>query len=215
MVRHIVLAASLAAGAAVPVIAQQDPPAPVVLGAARPLTAVEAASRLTGAWKLNEELSPVPRASSSPAAGAVPTRGGRGTGGGRGAMPPDVARQHEDLVERAVYREFTVRPQVLRMRVTVAMATFVDEIGEERTVTINNKKDRLDLGTSLVDSKTYWDGAALTIELDGGSQLRVFEIFELSPTGHQMLVTLKTANSDNPKAGQLRGFIQRVYDRVG
>jgi len=37
----------------------------------------------------------------------------------------------------------------------------------------------------------------------------------LSPTGRQMLVTLKTDGFENETPGRLRGRVQRVYDRVG
>ncbi len=210
MIRSSVIAAWLAAGAAASVVAQQDRPAPVVLGAARPMSAVEAASRLTGAWALNEELSPVPQTGSAPAIGQP---GGRFAG--RPGSVVQQARTQEGLRLRAFYRELTLRPQALTLTVTFASATIVDQDGAERRVALNSKKDKLDLGTALVDSKAYWDGAALTIELDGGPQLKLFEVFQLAPTGRQMLVTLKTGEGDSPRPGQLRGHVQRVYDRVG
>ena len=203
-----------------PLLAQQDPPAPQVLGAAKPMLPAEVAARMTGTWKLNEDLSPLPRAGSSPTAG-TPDRGGRGGGGGggrpagRGAPGAVTQLQQEQLRIRAIYRELTVRPMQLTITATLQSATFLDEDGSERIVTINNKKDKLDLGTSILDSKTYWNGAALTIELDAGNGLTLVETFELSPTARQILVTLNTSEGKKPKPGQLTGHLQRVYDRVG
>ncbi len=210
---------------AVPLMAQQDPQAPVVLGAARPFTPAEAASRMSGTWKLNEELSPLPRAGSSPTAGAVPSRGGgaRGgggtggggrPGGGRGVTGGVSQAQQQELRVRALYRELNVRPSKLVITASAGTAKFVDEDDSERIVTINNKKDKLDLGTAILDSKTYWNGSALTIELDAGSQVKLYEVFELSPTGRQLLVTFRTEEGSNPRTGQLRGNLQRVYDRM-
>lgn len=216
MQRVSVIVALVAIGGAAPLLAQ-DPPAPVVLGAARPISPAEAAARMTATWKLNEELSPLPRASSSPTAGPVPERGGRGgSGRGGGGRGPGTLSQNQlqELRLRALYRELTIRPSQLKIVASAASAKFVDEDEIERLVTINNKKDKLDLGTSIVDCKTYWDGSALTIELEAGSQLKLFEVFALSPTGRQLLVTLKTDEGANPKAGQMRAFLQRVYDRV-
>ncbi|MEI6244560.1 MAG: hypothetical protein WCQ64_05890 [Acidobacteriota bacterium] len=209
MVRIRVMAALLAAGAAVPVLAHQERPAPVVLGTVRPLTSAEAASRLTGSWKLNEDVSP------APVSGAPPSTVGRP--GGRGGGVPGRATQLEQdgLRLRAIYRELTARPQALTLTVSDASALFVDEDGLERRVTLNSKKDKLDIGTLLVDSRAYWNGSALTIELDAGPQLKLTETFELSPTGRQMLVTLKTDGFENETPGRLRGRVQRVYDRVG
>lgn len=226
MKKVVIVAVAFLAGAAVPLMAQDPPvpPAPVVLGAARVITPAEAAAQMTGTWKLNEELSPLPRAGSSPTAG-TPGRGGGASGrGGQGAFSGGSGRpvpratltqnQLQQLRVRALYRELTVRPYQLKITATATSATFVDEDDVERVVTINNKKDKLDLGTSVLDCKTYWKVSALTIELEAGSELKLFEIFELSPTGRQLLVTLKTDDGDNPKAGQQRSFVQRVYDRV-
>jgi hypothetical protein len=216
-----VLAGVLAVTSVLPLFAAQDPPAPQVLGAAKPMPPAEVAARMTGTWKLNEELSPLPRAGSSPTAGA-PDRGGRGgagggggRGGGRGIPGVITQQQQEQLRIRAIFRELNVRPLQLTITATLQSATFVDEDGSERTVAINNKKDKLDLGTSILDAKTWWNGSALTIELDAGNGLTLTETFELSPTARQMLVSLNTGEGKNLRPGQLQGHVQRVYDRVG
>lgn len=226
--RHIVIVAAMAAAGAVlsadaahaQTPAPPDPQAPQVLGTARPLTIAEAAKYMSGNWKLNPDLSPLPRAGTSPAAGAVPDRGNRGggvRGGGRGGTPLGAhAQAQQQLRVRALYRELTVRPQTLSITATTATVTFVDDDGTERQVVANNKKEKLDLGTAIVECKAWWDGAALTLELDAGSSVKLYEIFELSPTRRQMLVTLKTPETTaDPKPGELRGHLQRVYDRVG
>lgn len=218
------VAALAAAGAVLSAAAPQqtqDPPAPQILGAARPLTPAEAARSLSGKWKLNVELSPLPRAGTSPSAGAIPDRGSRGGGGGRpgGGRGPVIGAQaqaQQDLRVRALYRELTTRPQTLAITATTATITFVDEDGSERTIATNNKKEKLDLGTAIVECKAWWEGAALTLELDAGLSVKLYEIFELSPTQRQMLVTLKTPETTaDPKPGELRGHLQRVYDRLG
>lgn len=212
------VAAAMTIAGAYPLLAQQDAPAPQVLGAAKPMLPAEVAARMTGTWKLNEDLSPLPRAGSSPTAG-TPDRGSRGGGsgrpGGRAGQGTISQQQQDQLRIRAIYRELTVRPMQLTITATLQSATFVDADGSERIVTINNKKEKLDLGTSILDSKTYWNGAALTIELDAGNGLMLVETFELSPTARQILVTLNTGEGKNPKPGQLQGHLQRVYDRVG
>lgn len=220
--KHLVMtlcAVGMALAVAPALAETQDPPAPVMLGAARPMTSAEAASRMTGTWKLNEELSPLPRAGSSPAAGAVPSRGGRGgggSGGSGGGRPAGVLTQNQlqQLRLRAIYRELTVRPQQLKITATLAQARFVDEDEMERVVELNGKKGQLDLGTTVLDARSRWDAAALTIELEAGSQLKLTEVFELSPTGRQLLVTLKTGDGTNPRRGQTQSYVQRVYDRI-
>lgn len=193
---------------------RQDPPAPVVLGAAKPWTTAEAAARMTARWKLNDELSPAPRAGSSPTAGAVPSRGG-GRGGGRNAAPGLLTeRQLQDLRTRAIYRELTVPPRELSITASLASVSFVDEDGVERKVSTTGKKEKLDLGTAVVDAKSRWDAAALMIEMEATSSLKLICTFDLAPTGRQLLVTLKTGEGETARPGQLRGYLQRVYDRI-
>lgn len=206
MLRVSVVAAVLTAGLTGVLPAQgQDPPAPVMLGAARPWTSAEAAARLTGAWQLNDELSPTPRAGSSP----TPSRGGRG-------RIPGVLTQSQlrDLRVRAIYRELTVPPQQLSIVATLASVMFKDDGGDERRIATNNKREKLDLGTTVLESRSRWDAAALVVEIDAGPDLKLTETFELAPTGRQLLVTLKTGEGATPRPGQLRGYLQRVYDRI-
>ncbi len=208
MLRVSVVAAVLAAGLTGVLPAhEQDPPAPVMLGAARPWTSAEAAARLTGSWKLNDELSPSPRAGSSPSATS--------RGGGRGRIPGVLTQsQLRDLRVRAIYRELTVPPQQLSIVATLASVAFKDDGGEERVIATNNKREKLDLGTTVLESKSRWDAAALIVEIDAGPDLKLTETFELAPTGKQLLVTLKTGEGATLRPGQLRGYLQRVYDRI-
>lgn len=214
--RGLVLGLTLVASVAV--LRAQDPPKPVVLALARPMSPAEAASRLTGKWKLNEELSPPIRAGSSPLAGGSqggPQSGRRQGNGGRPVAYEQQRMQEERNIRlRALYRELSVAPETLTLSFSVATAKFVDPDGFERHVNINAKKEKLDLGTTIVDSRSRWDGMSLTIELDGGEDLKVVEIFELAPTGTQMLVTLRAGDEHDPNARGLRGQVQRVYDRV-
>jgi hypothetical protein len=193
--------------------------APQVVAPAAPMSAAEAAARLSGRWKLNEELSRPLSAGTSPPAFDDDSRNARRSPG-FGQVGRPQAYEAERLVEernikvRALNREFEVAPTTLALAVSVATATFVDAAGAERVIYINQKKEKLDLGTAIVDSRARWNGAALTIELDGGSDLKVLEIFELSPTGAQMLVTIRPGDERDENARGLRGQVQRVYDRV-
>ena len=199
----------IAAGSAV-ALAAQDPPKPQVLALAKPMSAAEASARLTGKWKLNEELSPPLGAGSSP----VASDPGRAQGGRPQAYEAQRLIEEWNIKSRALYRELEIAPRTLALTVSIVVAKFVDPDGAERQVNINQKKEKLDLGTSVVDSRARWNGTALTIELDGGQDLKVVEIFELSPTGTQMLVTIRAGDERGDNARGLRGTVQRVYDRV-
>ncbi|TAK14974.1 MAG: hypothetical protein EPO35_08735 [Acidobacteria bacterium] len=210
--KAVALLLALASG-----VAAQDPPKTEVLALARPMTPVEAAARLTGKWKLNEELSPPLRAGSSPLAASGQGGPQRGRAGGNGRPVPyerQRLEQERQIRLRALYRELATAPETLTLTLSLATAKFVDPDGLERLVNINNKKEKLDLGTTVVDSRTRWDGTSLTIELEGGEDLKIVEIFELSPTGTQMLVTLRAGDEHAANVRGLRGQVQRVYDRI-
>lgn len=208
------------------VLGAQDPatPKPVVLALAKPMSAAEAAVRLSGNWKLNEELSPPLRAGSSPlaAAGQGGPQGGQGgrrggtTGAGGRPQAYEARRLQEErnIRVRALYRELSIAPETLALTFSVAKAKFVDPDGFERVVNVNSKKEKLDLGTTIVDCRARWDGTSLTLELDGGTDLKIVEIFELSPTGLQMLVTIRAGDDQDANQRGIRGQVQRVYDRV-
>ena len=218
VMRRRAAAAAFVLVAVIVAVRAQDAPKPVVLALAKPMSPVEAAARLSGQWKLNEELSPPLRAGSSPLAGGQGGPQGGRRSGGSGDRP--VAYEAQRLQEernirvRALYRELSVAPGTLTLALSVATAKFVDSNGAERLVNINQKKEKLDLGTTIVDSRTRWDGTSLTIELQGGEDLKVVEIFELSPTGTQMLVTIRAGDEHDQNARGVRGHVQRVYDRV-
>jgi hypothetical protein len=202
------------AGSVIAVQARQDPPKPQVVAPARPMSTAETAARLSGKWKLNDELSrPLP-AGSSP---FTPDQGPR-SGGDYSGRPQAYEAQRlideGNIKARALNRELEIAPETLTLAISVAAATFVDASGAARRVTINQKKEKLDLGTAIVDSRARWNGTALAIELEGASDLKVLEIFELSPTGAQLLVTLRVDDGRDENARGLRGQVQRVYDRV-
>ena len=167
MTRAITVGLALVVSVVAIDVAAQDPPKPVVLALAKPMSPAETAARLSGKWKLNEELSPPLRAGSSPLAGAGqggPQGGGRRPGGtGNGGRP--VAYEQQRLQEerniraRALYRELSLAPETLTLMFSIATAKFVDPDGLERVVNINSKKEKLDLGTTVVDSRTRWDGS--------------------------------------------------------
>mgnify|MGYP003335882026 CR=1 FL=1 len=75
------------------------------------------------------------------------------------------AMAQQQLRVRALYRELTVRPVSLTISASEAKVSFVDEDGETRDVIVNGKTEKLDLGTSIVECRATWEGAALTLEL--------------------------------------------------
>jgi len=100
------------------------------------LSPAEAAARLSGQWKLNEELSPPLRAGSSPlaAAGQGGPQGSRRNGNGGRPQAYETQRMIEErnIRVRALYREIAVAPETLTLTVSVATAKFVDPLVKRR-----------------------------------------------------------------------------------
>ncbi len=220
MWKRVIAFPVILSAAVVVLLGNQDAPKPQVLALAKPMLPAEVAARLSGQWKLNHELSPPLKAGSSPMATAGQGNGRRPGGGNAGQGGRPEAYEAQRMVEernirmRALYRELSDAPEALTLSISFATAKFVDADGVERKVNINQKKEKLDLGTAIVDSRTRWNGTALTIDLEGAQDLKVTEIFELSPTGTQMLVTIRAGDEHDPNTRGLRGQVQRVYDRV-
>jgi hypothetical protein len=160
------------------------------------------ATKLSGTWKLNRELSSgvgvpgrgrggaaAPRASFALAGAAL--TGQRGGGGGRGAgggggdspmpgdLPPDV------MAAQAAIRDLQQIPDTLTIKATADSFAFTDPRGE-RTFAVDNKATRLDVNGAKVEAKTKWEKATLRQEFTT-AQTRLVRTWEADEQGHLVL----------------------------
>jgi hypothetical protein len=184
---------------------------------------------LTGAWKLNPELTQRPDHERE---GGMPTQGHRGGGrapGGMGGMgggrgpggmgggsgygggggnrsgdPEAMARTREAM------RLATLMPD--RLTIVREDNTFVltDGEGVTQKLTPDGKGVKSEVGALKVETKSKWDEAVLVVErkFDGG--VKVTDRYWTTENPKQLVVASKIENSQM-SGGRERAF-QRVYD---
>ena len=139
---------------------------------------------VTGAWKLNRELStPQARAGgrdddgrggvARPGAQAVARRGGAGGGiggfGGRGGMGGGSAPKEEELRKvEAVRRRMSEVPERLIITRSGDVITITDDFGRSYTLKADGKKQERVTGDGEFKSKTRFEAAKLIVEEDFG-----------------------------------------------
>jgi hypothetical protein len=185
MVRTVVtLAAGIALAA--PIAAQKTTPA-------------DAATRLTGTWKLNRELSPGFRAPEARPGGrgrggAAPARFSAGPsyvpqrGGGRGGDSPSTASDMSpaELAAMAAMRELQQLADEIAINATADRVTFTDVRGE-RSYTIDGKNAKIMVGGAEVTTKSRWDRTALKQEFNTAST-KLTQTWDVDGDGRLVLV---------------------------
>jgi hypothetical protein len=186
--------------------------APALMAQSSPST--DLATRMSGTWRLNKELSPSLAAPpSGPAGGrrgggalyalAVPQRGGRGGGGGGGAesggmLPAEAAAQAALNVLHQVALELTVEA-------TPDSVRFIEPRGEWNFKT-DGKTTSMDVPGGAIKVKSKWDKNALRQEFSS-TERKLLKSWTIDGDGRLVLterIESITFNSKESKA---------VYDR--
>jgi hypothetical protein len=180
----------------------------------------------SGVWKLNVEASTNPNGpSTGPAAGRSGRGGGGGGGIGGGIEGGATARQFDpqpggDLGPEEMQRFNAMRklffqaPPMMGLQATATEFKMIldpaKNIGFAHKT--DNKKESLATATGMpADFKVKWDGKKIRREIETKETLHIVEVYELSPDGQQLIVTLK---SDSRMVRNVQtSDIKRVYDR--
>ena len=225
----------------------QTPAPPPAAPAAASISPADAAARLSAQWKLNKDLSslPDPSAAGQSPGGRNGGGGGGGYGGGRrggggrggggygggggagggggyggGAGAGGQATSNEQMLEaRAVVREMTDAPQVLNVVAAAEKVSFTTDEGIVRKFAIDEKKEKVDLGTAKVDVTTKWDSGKLSQDIELGS-LKITRVFQVTDEGHQLIVTVSMAGGRRGGQGAAGGGpaaapMKAIYDKAG
>jgi hypothetical protein len=171
---------------------------------------------LSGAWRLNRELSDDPATLRSGGGGddsddparSERRRGGGGMGrvGGMGGERPDPEQMKR---VRAIMQSLMEPPANLIISVEETLVTFTDADGRSQRFATTNKKEKHQLDAGTVETKTKWDRDALVkeISLDGGT--KVVETYSVTEMGQlQVAVKLESSRMGRPLT------VRRVYDDV-
>jgi hypothetical protein len=182
---------------------------------------------LTGAWKLNPELSQTPgRSEESGAArgrrgpgGGGMGGGGRGPGGmggmggggfggggGRGSQDPEAMAKTREALRLAALR--AERLTIVRNETGFVVT---DGEGVSHTLTPDGKTTKADVGALTVQTKVKWDESALVVERKFEGGVKVTDRYWVTDAPRQLVVASKL---ESRQMGDRSRSFQRVYDLV-
>jgi len=172
---------------------------------------------LTGAWRLNNDLSDrapergdeAERGRRGRGAGGV--RGGGGRGGmGRGGMGRGGARgdDREAMARvRDAMRDIVEAPE--RLTITETESMVVVTSGDGRTTRLSTDGSKVKDDNTKIERRTKWDGNKLVSEISGAGRGKIVQTYSVDPESRQLRITLQM---DGPRGGQPR-TVAHAYDR--
>jgi hypothetical protein len=182
---------------------------------------------LTGAWKINKELTQRSEAEGSlgrpRSGGQAPIGGGGGMGGRRG--PGGIggggfggggggSRQNPD--DMAHIREAIRLASLIAERLTVVRAyngfTVTDGDGVSMTLTADGKTTKSDVGALKVETKVKWDEAVLVVERKFEGGVKVTDRYWVTESPRQLVIASRIEGGR--MSGDRARALQRVYDRA-
>jgi hypothetical protein len=162
---------------------------------AQKLTSAEVASRLSGTWVLNRELTSGFGASGRRRGGRgeslrmsmVSAFTQRGGGGGGGTAPNDVSDlSASELAAMAAMRELQQLAAVITIKATPEQIVFEDARGQ-RSYTLDGKSVKMTVAGSEVSTKSRWDKAVLKQEFST-AQSKLTQTWDVDENGRLVLV---------------------------
>lgn len=180
---------------------------------------------LSGSWEMNPELStvggsasiegerddrrgPPPGGPGRGGMGGGPRPGGFGGGGGmpRGGRTPPSAQEMES--RRALLDEAMALPRRFTLIQKDDAVTFVEPDGVARTYATDNRAEKHQLTSGVIETRSKWSDGGLTMELavGGVTMVRTFALRE--GAARRLEVTTR------PRSGPRDGGMATVYDEV-
>ena len=157
---------------------------------AQKLSPAEAATRLTGTWVLNKEL--------TSGFSAPGRRGGARGGGLRMAMAPSFAQGRQssasdasdlspaELASRAAMRELQQLAEVITINATPDQVVFEDARGS-RSYKLDGKTFKVTVAGAEVSTKSRWDNAVLKQEFSTADN-KLTQTWDVDANGRLVLV---------------------------
>ena len=87
----------------------------------------------------------------------------------------------------------------LVVTVTDGAVTFVDADGRSRRFMTNDKKEKHQIQSGTLETKTRWDGVQLRQEIEPGGGRKLVRTFSISPENHQLIVTTTREGGDSDR----------------
>jgi hypothetical protein len=158
------------------------------------LSPAEAATRLSGTWVLNKELTsgfraPGPRGGGRGgglrmAIAMAPAFAQRGTGGSTASDASDLSAA--DVAAMAAMRELQQLAEIITIKATPEQVTFEDARGQ-RSYGLDGKAVKVTVAGAEVSTKSRWDKAVLKQEFST-AQSKLTQTWEVDENGRLVLV---------------------------
>jgi hypothetical protein len=157
------------------------------------LSPAEAATRLSGTWVLNKELTsgfkaPAGRRGGGRGGGLrmamAPAVGQRGTGPSTASDASDLSAA--EVAAMAAMRELQQLADVITIKATSEQVTFEDARGQ-RSYGLDGKTVKITVGGAEVSTKSKWDKAALKQEFST-AQSKLTQTWDIDENGRLVLV---------------------------
>jgi hypothetical protein len=182
---------------------------------AQNVNAADSAAKLSGHWRLNEELTPAPakpaRGRGQPSfaiAGAAVQRGGRGGGGGGGGggAPGDASAplMAEEVAAQAALSILHQVPKEMTIEATADSVVFREPRGEWR-FKIDGKNAAMEVPGGTLHSKSKWDHGVLRQEFSS-SQKKLVKSWSLDANDRLILTERFESVASNSES-------KAVFDR--
>ena len=157
------------------------------------LSPAEAATRLSGTWVLNKELTSGFKAGGGRRGGGrggglrmamAPAFGQRGTGGSTASDASDLSAA--EVAAMAAMRELQQLAEVITIKATPEQVTFEDARGQ-RTYGLDGKTVKITVSGAEVSTKSKWDKAVLKQEFST-AQSKLTETWDIDENGRLVLI---------------------------
>jgi hypothetical protein len=157
------------------------------------LSPAEAATRLSGTWVLNKELTSGFKAPGGRRGGGrggglrmamAPAYGQRGTGGSTASDASDLSAA--EVAAMAAMRELQQLAEVITIKATPEQVTFEDARGQ-RTYGLDGKTVKITVSGAEVSTKSKWDKAVLKQEFSTASS-KLTETWDIDENGRLVLI---------------------------
>jgi hypothetical protein len=172
----------------------------------------QSGNNLTGAWRLNKDLSDDLAKVMEATQGERRAGGGHTPPGGVGGHGPGMHRGGRDTHGKGDEAEQQMRmwlhepPGRLTITQTDRAITFTDGDGRSQRLATTGEKQRISIGRGTVEVRTKWDGERLVKETSLARGMKVTETYSVVSDAKRLQVMIKLEGSHLQQAVNFRRF---------
>ena len=172
--------------------------------------------KMSGAWRFNKDASSEPLTQVSLDPSNAKQGGMTGGSGGGGGTDQSIIFSGEHAA-MLLMQDLADVPMQLAITATPDGVTITDEHGVSRKFTASGKFEKMAFSSGKPQFRTRWERNLLTQDITGDN-IDMTRTFEVSPDGHELVITLTIRNQPDPKnrasQGNRPSTLRFVYERA-